>query len=73
MAERQAARYRAPERPELDRLFKQARQTTLTEEDLAAQRASFVYGNAPEGSNITKESALKALRTIRVTQPTAGE
>lgn len=32
----------------------------MTEEQLQEQRASFVYGNAPEGSGITKASALRA-------------
>ena len=67
MAERKAAGHRAPARPDLDALFERARHIKLTEEDLRAQRASFIYGNAPEGSNITKESALKAVRSFRIT------
>lgn len=67
MAERKSALRRAPERPELQRKLEQAKTVNITEELLQEQRASFVYGNAPEGSGITKESARKAARQIRVT------
>jgi hypothetical protein len=67
MAERKSALRRAPQRPELDRLLEQARTTVVTEEVLREQRASFVYGNAPRGSRITKESARAAVGRIRVT------
>jgi hypothetical protein len=67
MAERKSALKRAPERPELDRLLDVARKTKISEEELREQRASFVYGNAPKGSRITKESALKSSFRIRVT------
>ena len=66
MAERKTALNRAPERPELDALFEAARRTELTDEQLLEQRASFVYGNAPDGSRITKESAAKSAGRIRV-------
>ena len=46
-----------PSHPELDRLREATRNLKVTEEMLAEQRISFVYGNAPEGSLITKESA----------------
>jgi hypothetical protein len=67
MAERQSALKRAPERPELQKLLERARTVVLTDEQLQEQRASFVYGNAPMGSGITKESAKKAAYRIRVT------
>ncbi len=66
MAERKAALNRAPERPELQALLERAKSTVLTDEQLKEQRASFVYGNAPKGSRITKESARKAVDRIRV-------
>jgi len=72
MAERKTALKRAPERPELDALFEQARMVVLTEEQLEEQRASFVYGNAPDGSRITKESAAKAVKRARVTTASAA-
>jgi len=70
MAERKSALGRAPERPELRSLLERARTVVLTDEELFEQRASFVYGNAPKGSRITKESAQKAGRHLRVTGPT---
>ncbi len=72
MAERKSALNRAPERPELARKLEQARSIVLTDEQLQEQRASFVYGNAPKGSRITKESARKATKRIRVAGPEAA-
>jgi hypothetical protein len=66
MVERKSALKRAPKRPVLDALFEEARHYTLTEEELRAQRASFVYGNAPEGSRITRESATASVNRVRV-------
>ena len=68
MAERKASLKRAPERPELQALLERAKKVILTDEQLQEQRASFVYGNAPKGSRITKESAAKAAKQIRVTK-----
>ena len=56
-----------PDRPELQALIAQAKATAVTDEELRAQRASFVYGNAPRDSRITKESALKAVTRVRIT------
>jgi len=67
MAERKSAFKRAPERPELRALLDRAKTIVLTDEQLQEQRASFVYGNAPEGSGITKESARRSGTRIRVT------
>jgi hypothetical protein len=66
MAERKAALKRAPERQELNALLERAKKVVLTDEDLREQRASFVYGNAPKGSRITKESARKAVDSLRI-------
>jgi hypothetical protein len=68
MAERKTALKRAPERPELQRLLEAAKSAVLSDEQLRDQRASFVYGNAPAGSRITKESALASTDRIRVTR-----
>jgi hypothetical protein len=70
MAERKTALKRAPERPQLQRLLDYAKTVIVTDNDLQLQRASFVYGNAPHGSRITKESAEVASTRIRVTAPT---
>lgn len=66
MAERKAALKRAPARPRLAALLEQARSVVLTDEELREQRASFIFGNAPRGSRITKESARRAVNVIRV-------
>lgn len=66
MAERKAALTRAPERPELRKLLNGAKTVTVTDAELRAQRASFVYGNAPKGSRITKDSATRSVDRIRV-------
>jgi len=66
MAERKSALKRAPSRPALDALLKQSRERIVSDETLRAQMASFIYGNAPEGSKITKESAAKATTRIRL-------
>ena len=66
MAERKSALKRAPDRPELAALLEHAKSVVLTDEQLQEQRASFIYGNAPKGSRITKESARKAASRIRL-------
>lgn len=71
MAERKSALKRAPERPRLAELLERAKTITVTDEQLREQRASFVYGNAPKGSRITKESAKKAVDHVRITRSPA--
>jgi hypothetical protein len=67
MVERKSALNRAPSRPDLERLLERAKSVEITETMLREQRASFVYGNAPKGSRITKASAKSAVDRIRVT------
>jgi len=69
MAERKSALKRAPARPELEAKLAQAKNVILTEDQLKEQRASFVYGNAPKGSRITRESAKRATTHMRVSLP----
>lgn len=57
MVERQALMQPAPERPELDALLERLKTFKMTDEMLAEQRVSFIYGNAPESSRITRQSA----------------
>lgn len=71
MAERKSALRRAPERPRLQALLDQARTDIVSEAELMEQRASFVYGNAPKGSRITKQSASDSVNRIRVTKVSA--
>jgi hypothetical protein len=66
MAARKTVMIPAPSRPELDRLLENARKNGVTDEQLMEQRASFAYGNAPEGSRITKESARTASQSVRL-------
>ncbi|PKP73113.1 MAG: hypothetical protein CVT84_15205 [Alphaproteobacteria bacterium HGW-Alphaproteobacteria-6] len=66
MVERKSALKRAPARPELEALLEMARRHVVTDDELRAQRASFVYGNAPEGSRITRESAAASVDRLRV-------
>jgi hypothetical protein len=66
MAIRKATLRRAPPRPELDRLLSEAKEHGVTDEELSEQRVSFAYGNAPEGSRITKESARSAASSLRL-------
>lgn len=70
MAERKSARTRAPDRPELRAMLERAKSVVITDDELQTQSASFVYGNAPRGSRITKESALDAVNHIRVSRNT---
>ncbi|WP_417516211.1 hypothetical protein [Minwuia sp.] len=67
MAVRKATMSSPPARPRLDELLARAKTVTLSEDDLREQQASFVYGNAPKGSKITKESARAAIGKIRLT------
>lgn len=66
MAARQALLKRAPERPALAKLLEAAKKGKVSDEQLQEQRISFAYGNAPEGSKITKDSARLAANRIRV-------
>lgn len=69
MAARKPILTRAPERPELDRLVREALADGVSEEQLREQRASFVYGNAPENAHVTKESARTSSRRVRLLEP----
>jgi len=66
MVERKSALKRALARPRLDELVEQARDHTITNAELREQRISFVYGNAPKGSRITRESIEKSVDRARL-------
>jgi len=57
-----------PSHPELDRLREETRDMKVTDEQLAEQRISFIYGNAPADSAITRESARVASKRFRMSQ-----
>lgn len=52
--------------PELKRLFDEAQQRPITEEELREQRVSFAFGNAPPSDLITKDSVRFASEHIRL-------
>jgi hypothetical protein len=58
----------APAHPELDRLREETRNIKVTDEMLIEQYISFVYGNAPEDAKTTRESARKAVTSLRTTR-----
>lgn len=58
---------RAPHRPDLERLLADALRKGVTDAELAEQRVSFAYGNAPASAKrITKESVREASRVQRL-------
>lgn len=57
-----------PAREELDRKVKQALSVPMTDTQLAEQRISFAYGNAPESEYISKDSVRKAINSFRLQQ-----
>jgi hypothetical protein len=50
----------------LEKLLEAARASKITDDELAEQRISFAYGNAPENSRITKDSARLAAKRNRI-------
>ncbi|HEY2883989.1 MAG TPA: hypothetical protein VGJ08_02105 [Rhizomicrobium sp.] len=57
-----------PKHPELDKLREETREIKVTDAQLAEQRVSFIFGNAPQGSGITRVSAQAASTGIRITK-----
>jgi hypothetical protein len=66
MVERKSVLKPAPSRPELQKLLADSVSAGVSDEQLREQRVSFAYGNAPEGSRITKESARHASNSIKM-------
>jgi hypothetical protein len=69
MAARKSVLKPAPQRAELERLLAESVAAGVTDEQLREQRISFVYGNAPEGSRITRDSARSATESMRISRP----
>ena len=67
MAARKSVLKPAPKRDELQTRLAASIAAGVTNEQLREQRVSFAYGNAPEGSRITKDSARKASEQLRIT------
>lgn len=57
-----------PAREELDRRVKEALSKPMTDAQLAEQRISFAYGNAPQSDYISKDSVRKAINSFRLQQ-----
>lgn len=66
MAQRKPTMNTSPSRLELEEKVFKAVKAGVSDEQLQAQRASFIFGNAPENSKITRESALSATQTSRL-------
>ena len=67
MAARKSVLKSAPPRPELSKRLAASIAAGVSNEQLREQRVSFAYGNAPEGSRITKDSARRASEHPRIT------
>jgi hypothetical protein len=66
MVERISLGFTPPERADLRKRVIASIAKGLTDQELAEQRASFVYGNAPVTSGITKDSARHAAAHARL-------
>ena len=66
MAARKSVLGPPPSHPALDELLARATATLITDDQLAEQRVSFAYGNAPESSRITKDSVRDASKSLRI-------
>ena len=69
MSRRQPVRTPSPPRPELERLVAEALKREMTEEEYLQQQISWVYGNSPFDSDITRERAEEAVRNFRMIRP----
>ncbi len=68
MVERISLGFSSPDRKALDARVKASIDKGVTEDLLREQKASFVYGNAPSTSDITKDSARRAISRSRLTE-----
>jgi hypothetical protein len=66
MVERKSLGFSPPDRSEMRARVAASVARGLTNAELAEQKASFVYGNAPVRSGITKESARYAIANSRL-------
>lgn len=69
MSGRQPIRTPSPARPELEKLVAEALERGMTEEEYLQQKISWVYGNAPFDSDMTRERAAEAVRNFRTIRP----
>jgi len=66
MVERKSLGFSAPDRAEQRARVAASIAKGMTEEELAEQKASFIFGNAPQRSGITKASARHAAKHLNL-------
>lgn len=66
MPGRQPIRTPSPPRPELEKLVAEALERGMTEEEYRQQKISWVYGNLPYDSDVTREDVEKSLASFRL-------
>ena len=66
MVERKSLGFSPPDRSDLQAKVKASVAKGVSEDELAEQKASFVYGNAPVRSGITKDLARYAAKHTRL-------
>jgi hypothetical protein len=66
MADRKQFMSVEPVDSELMELLDRTRNLVVTDEQLREQRISFAFGNAPLSLDITRESVVRASRTMRL-------
>jgi len=66
MVERISLGFKPPDRSGFRKRVKESIEKGITDAELAEQKASFVYGNAPADSRITKDSARHAAAHMRI-------
>ena len=68
MSRRQPIRTPSPSRPELEKLVAEALERDITAEEYRQQKISWVYGNMPHDSDITRaeaETVVDSFRPVR--------
>ncbi len=53
--------------PELEKLLKDSKKNSVSEQELREQRISFAYGNAMGSESVTKDSVRRSSESIRLT------
>lgn len=66
MVQRKPIMKNTPDRSELFERVTKSVKAGVSDEQLRAQRVSFIFGNAPENSKVTKESAMNASQSSRL-------
>lgn len=70
MVERISLGFKPPDRSDFRKRVEESIAKGVSDAELAEQKASFVYGNAPSDSRITKDSARHAATHMRLVKET---